>query len=38
MAEVYLTSMDKHEYKRTLGVINVHAHIVENIDYCGYCS
>jgi len=24
--------MDKHEYKRTQGVISVHAHIVENID------
>ena len=25
-------SMDKHDYKRTQGVIRVHAHIVENID------
>jgi len=24
--------MDKHEYKRTQGVISVHAHIVENIN------
>jgi len=32
MAEVYWTLMDKHEYKRTQGVISVHAHIVENID------
>ena len=43
MAEVYWTLMDKHEYKRTQGVISVHAHIVENTDLinwsnCGYCS
>jgi len=24
--------MDKHGYKRTQGVISVHAHIIENID------
>jgi len=43
MAEVYWTLMDKHEYKRTQGVISVHAHIVENMELinwsnCGYCS
>jgi len=38
MAEVYWTLMDKHKYKRSQGVISVHAHIVENMELINWSN